>query len=212
MLKALINTIRSIKTSRLGSCQKLGLILVCTALATGPALATPDQPTSTSPAQALGFDLQSYSPDQSLWADKMKAKYEKAKYTEEQPLAVLKIARLNLEAPIYIGTDRITLDRGLGHVENTAQPGEIGNVALSGHRDSFFRVLKDIKVGDTIEMRTAKGIENFQVSDISIVDALEVSVLDPTDSKVLTLITCHPFYYQGYAPDRYIVRATPVNQ
>jgi sortase A len=185
----------------------MGIALLCAALATGPALASPDQSASVSPAQALEFDLDSYTPDQSLWSAKMKAKY-----TEEQPLAVLKIDRLNLEAPIYLGTDRVTLDRGLGHIEHTVKPGEVGNVALSGHRDSFFRALKDIKVGDSIEMRTANGIEDYQVSDISIVDPLDISVLDPTDTKVLTLVTCHPFYYQGYAPDRYIVRATPVNQ
>ena len=101
------------------------------------------------------------------------------------------------------------MDRGLGWIEGTAEPDEVGNIAISGHRDGFFRPLKDIKLGDPIEMQTLDGIQKFEVSDISIVDALEVSVLDPTETKVLTLITCYPFYYQGYAPDRYIVRATP---
>jgi sortase A len=95
-------------------------------------------------------------------------------------------------------------------VEGTAYPDEVGNIAISGHRDGFFRPLKDIKLGDAIDVQTPAGTQTFEVSDISIVDALEVSVLDPTDTTVLTLITCHPFYYQGYAPDRYIVRATPV--
>jgi sortase A len=87
----------------------------------------------------------------------------------------------------------------------------VGNIGISGHRDSFFRPLKDIKLGDKIEMRTPDGIQDFEVTDINIVDALDVSVLDPTDTTVLTLITCHPFYYVGYAPDRYIVKATPVD-
>jgi len=86
-------------------------------------------------------------------------------------------------------------------------PGEAGNVALSAHRDSFFRSLKDIAVGDVIELQTLRGILNFQVSDISIVDPLDISVLDPADESILTLITCYPFYYVGFAPDRYIVRA-----
>lgn len=158
------------------------------------------------------FNLNSYSPDQSLWSEKTKTKYEKAKVTDESPLAMLKIERLNLEAPIYYGTDRITLDRGLGTVVGTAAPGEVGNIGLSGHRDSFFRTLKDIKVGDAIEMQTPAGIQDFKVSDISIVDALDVSVLDPSDTTVLTLITCYPFYFQGFAPDRYIVRAIPVDK
>jgi sortase A len=161
--------------------------------------------------QSQAINLDGYMPDQSLWSEKMKVKYEKAKIAEELPLALLSVERLNLVAPVYLGTDRITLDRGLGVVKGTAHPGEVGNIAISGHRDSFFRVLKDIKLGDRIEMQTPEGLEDFEVSEITIVDALEVSVLDPTDTTVLTLITCHPFYYQGYAPDRYIVKATPVD-
>ncbi len=192
-----------------------GLLLVATiclssAFDSRSVHAASDQTADNISAQTLDFDLESYTPDQSLWSEKTKVKYEKAKFTEEPPLALLTIERLNLEAPIYLGTDRVTLDRGLGHVNGTARPGEVGNIALSGHRDSFFRSLKDIKKGDTIEMQTPDGIENFEVSDISIVDALDISVIDPTDTTVLTLITCHPFYYVGYAPDRYIVRATPV--
>ena len=176
------------------------------------AYAESEQLSGNTPAQTQIISLEGYSPDQSLWSPKMIAKYETARHTEETPLALLKIDRLNLEAPIYYGTKRITLDRGLGFIEGTAGLDEIGNIGLSGHRDSFFRVLKDIEVGDSIEMQTLEGIQNFQVSSIFIVDALEVSVLDPTDTTVLTLITCHPFYYVGYAPNRYIVRATPVGE
>ena len=156
------------------------------------------------------FDLSTFSPDQSMWSDKAIGKFQKAKITDEVPLALLRVNRLNIDAPIFEGTSKSTLDRGLGAVDGTASPGEVGNIGLSGHRDSYFRPLKDIKLGDSIEMQTPDGIQYFEVSDISIVDALDVSVLDPTDTTVLTLITCHPFYYQGYAPDRYIVRAKPV--
>jgi len=156
------------------------------------------------------FNLDGYSPDQSLWSEKAKTKYETAKSTDDIPLALLTIERLNLEVPVFYGTDRVTLNRGIGVVEGTAHPGETGNIGLSGHRDSFFRPLKDIQLGDTIELRTLEGIQHFEVSEITIVDPLDVSVLDSTDTTVLTLITCYPFYYVGYAPDRYIVRATPV--
>lgn len=176
-----------------------------------PALAASSQAETPTAEKPWHIDLDAYIPDQTLWADKMKLKYEQAKDTAIPPLALLTIDRLNLKAPVYLGTDRKTLDRGLGVVKGTAHPDEVGNIAISGHRDSFFRVLKDIKLGDTIAMQTPAGLENFEVSDITIVDALEVSVLDPSDTKILTLITCHPFYYEGYAPDRYIVRATPVN-
>lgn len=160
--------------------------------------------------QTLEIDMDSFVPDQKDWSEKQIAKYEKKKNSGGLPLAMLIIERLNLEAPVYLGTDRVTLDRGLGMIESTARIGEVGNIGISGHRDGFFRPLKDIKLGDAIEILTPTGVQEFEVSDITIVDALEVSVLDPTDTTVLTLITCHPFYYQGYAPDRYIVRAIPV--
>jgi len=186
---------------RVFSRSTLRLVVLFLALAAVPALAT---------ESLQDFDLSVFSPDQSMWSEKAIGKFEKARITDEVPLARLRIERLNVDAPIYTGTSKITLDRGLGAVAGTASPNEVGNIALSGHRDSYFRPLKDIKLGDYIEMQTPEGIQYFEVSDISIVDALDVSVLDPTDTTVLTLITCHPFYYQGYAPDRYIVRATPV--
>ena len=175
-----------------------------------PALAATEPDVTERSQQTLQIDMESYTPDQSEWSVKQIAKYEKKKNTGDLPLAMLKIERLNLEAPVYLGTDRVTLDRGVGIIESTAYLGEVGNIGISGHRDGFFRPLKDIKLGDVIEILTPTGVQEFEVSDITIVDALEVSVLDSTDTTVLTLITCYPFYYQGYAPDRYIVRAIPV--
>ena len=175
-----------------------------------PALAATEPDVTEGSQQTLQIDMESYTPDQSEWSVKQIANYEKKKNTGDLPLAMLKIERLNLEAPVYLGTDRVTLDRGVGIIESTAYLGEVGNIGISGHRDGFFRPLKDIKLGDVIEILTPTGVQEFEVSDITIVDALEVSVLDSTDTTVLTLITCHPFYYQGYAPDRYIVRAIPV--
>jgi len=184
-----------------------GIVFLHASFSSPTASAASGQTTSGDPE----ISLDGYFPDQSMWAEKTIAKYAKAKDTPGAPLAMLKIERLNVEAPIYVGTDRLTLDRGVGLVKGTAYPDEVGNIGLSGHRDSFFRPLKDIKLGDKIEMRTLEGVQDFEVTNISIVDALDVSVLDSTDTTVLTLITCHPFYYVGFAPDRYIVRATPVD-
>ena len=154
--------------------------------------------------------LEPFSPDQSQWSDKARAKFEATKDGGGEPQAVLKIDRLNITAPVYKGTGRVTLDRGIGLVESNPLPGEIGNIAISGHRDGFFRPLKDIELGDKVSLHTLNGDLHFLVSDVRIVDALDISVLDDTDTTVLTLITCHPFYYVGYAPDRYIVTAKPV--
>lgn len=191
-----------------------GRPLICVALlftifVSFPVIATTEMDAESATPQSLEVDLKGYAPDQKEWSKKAIAGYEKQKSRDGLPIAMLTIERLNIEAPVYFGTDRVTLDRGLGLIDGNAYPDEVGNIAISGHRDGFFRPLKDIKLGDMIEMQTPVGVQSFEVSDISIVDALEVSVLDPTDTTVLTLITCHPFYYQGYAPDRYIVRATP---
>jgi len=161
----------------------------------------------TAPAE---FGSEALTPDQSLWSETARLKYAATEKAEGVPLALLKIERLDLVAPVFPGTDAITLNRGVGLVEGTALPGETGNVALSGHRDSFFRPLKDIAIGDSIELRTRHGVQHFRVAEIRIVDPLDVSVLDSSDATILTLITCYPFYYVGYAPDRYVVRATLV--
>ena len=171
--------------------------------------AVAEQASRETEAADLSADIS--APDQSLWSESAKAKYTKAQAGEhDTPVAVLQIDRLGLEVPVFVGTSRITLNRGAGIVDGTALPGENGNVVISAHRDSYFRSLKDIAVGDAISLRTLNGPENFQVVDISITDPLDVSVLDDTDSSTLTLITCYPFYYVGFAPDRYIVRALPV--
>ena len=193
------------------------LTLICVVVLLGPyanssVMASTEPATTNGTQQSQEINLEGYAPDQTDWSEKAIGKYEKTKNGGGPPLALLTIERLNIKAPVYFGTHRVTLDRGLGMVEGTAYPDEVGNIGISGHRDGFFRPLKDIKLGDAIEMRTPSGVQEFVVSDISIVDALEVSVLDPTDTTVLTLITCHPFYYQGYAPDRYIVRAIPAGE
>jgi LPXTG-site transpeptidase (sortase) family protein len=155
--------------------------------------------------------LEPFTPDQSMWSNKTRVKFEKLKSGSGEPLAVLTVDRLNIVAPVFVGTDSNTLDRGVGVIETGPMPGEVGNIALSAHRDSFFRPLKDIELGDEITLHTLDGELKFQVSEIKIVDALDISVLDATSTTVLTLITCYPFYYAGFAPDRYIVRALPVD-
>ena len=200
----------SLFTTRLFRSLLIGTAIPVLFVFSWTAIASSELSDVNSTIRVLEIDMSAYTPVQTQWSEKAKANYEKRKSRDGLPIAMLTIERLNLEAPVYFGTDRITLDRGLGMVEGTAYPDEVGNIAISGHRDGFFRPLKDIKLGDAIDVQTPAGTQTFEVSDISIVDALEVSVLDPTDTTVLTLITCHPFYYQGYAPDRYIVRATPV--
>ena len=98
----------------------------------------------------------------------------------------------------------------VGHIEDTAAPGADGNTGIAGHRDGFFRGLKDITTGDAIELDTLNGKQIYRVERTWVVDPEDVSVLDPTPSRALTLVTCYPFYYVGPAPQRFIVRAVQV--
>jgi sortase A len=151
------------------------------------------------------------TPDQSLWsAARIKAWQNAMNDPAPPPLGVLRIPRLQLEATLLAGTEDATLDRGLGHIEDTARPGTNGNSGIAGHRDGFFRVLKDIAEGDTIEIQTLGGKEIYRVERTWIVEPDDVSVLDPTPSRSLTLVTCYPFYFVGSAPQRFIVRAVSV--
>lgn len=147
-------------------------------------------------------------PDTTLWSpQRIKAYEDTASREAPAALAVLRIPRLRLEVPVLEGTDDWTLNRGVGHIEDTAKPGEIGNVGIAGHRDGFFRGLKDLTPGDFLEMDLRSGTERYRVEKIWIVQPEDVSVLDPTPSRSVTLVTCYPFYFIGSAPQRFIVRA-----
>ena len=119
----------------------------------------------------------------------------------------ISIARLGVSAIVRAGSDARTLSLAVGHVPGTALPGEQGNVGLAGHRDTFFRKLKDIETGDAIILATPDGSFTYRVERTVVVDPSDVWVLDATADPVLTLVTCYPFSYIGSAPQRFIVRA-----
>jgi LPXTG-site transpeptidase (sortase) family protein len=151
-------------------------------------------------------------PDQSLWnAKKIKLYEEALKADFPPPLGLLVISDLNIEIPIYNGTEEHILDRGAGRIKGMAKMNENGNLGISAHRDSFFRGLKDIELGDVVLVQSAYGVEKYAVSDINIVPKEDVSVLAPVERKTLTLVTCYPFYHVGAAPKRFIVTALPVS-
>jgi sortase A len=152
---------------------------------------------------------QSGLPDFRLWSEKRIKQYQ-ASLLENvpPPLAVLEIPSLQLQVPVLEGTDDLTLDRAVGHISGTASPGESGNIGIAGHRDGFFRVLKDIQVGDAIQLQSKRGTSHYLVDEIQIVPPDNISVLEPRTRPSLTLVTCYPFYFVGSAPSRYIVHAT----
>ena len=109
------------------------------------------------------------------------------------------------------GADSGTLRKAIGHIPGTALPGNAGNVGLAGHRDTFFRALRDIEKDDTIDFETDSGTFRYAVQSTRIVSPRDVSVLTASSGRTLTLVTCYPFYYVGSAPKRFIVRAVQVN-
>jgi len=146
-------------------------------------------------------------PDYALWSDKRINDYHVSNtQRDDAPLAILSISKLDLKVPVYNGTDEINLNRGAGRIKGTAKIGSPGNLGIAAHRDGFFRVLKDIEIGDSIEMLTHQGKTEFVVSSITIVDPTDVSVLAPTEDSTITLVTCYPFYFVGHAPKRFIVK------
>jgi len=119
----------------------------------------------------------------------------------------IQIPRLGLSAVVFEGADGATLRRSVGHVPYTALPGQPGNIGLAGHRDSFFRPLAGVRRDDTIVVSTLRGDYRYRVLSTRVVKPSEVSVLHPTESEILTLVTCYPFNFIGSAPKRFIVRA-----
>jgi sortase A len=148
------------------------------------------------------------TPELTLWSPGRVAAWQRTlTLPREDPLAVLHIPRIGLDVPVLKGTSDATLDRGAGHVEDTAMPGTPGNSGIAGHRDGFFRGLKDVSVGDAIELETLQGTQTYRIERTWIVNPDDVSVLDPTPAQSITLVTCYPFYFVGSAPQRFIVRA-----
>ena len=156
-------------------------------------------------------------PDTSLWAPGRIADYE-ASLTAELPpvLGVLQIPAVGLEVPVFSTSTGQTMDRGAGIIDGMAYPHEAGNIGISGHRDGYFRSLKDVQVGDKLVLQTLVGTKQFTIDTTRVVEISDTSVLQDTADQTLTLVTCYPFYFVGHAPQRFIVTAsldtTYVNQ
>jgi sortase A len=126
---------------------------------------------------------------------------------EGDVLGKIEIPRLGLSVVVLQGTTSKTLLLGVGHIEGTALPGESGNIGIAGHRDTYFRVLKDVRRNDEIRLQTASGIARYEVDWIQITAPRDGDIVAPTSESALTLVTCYPFYYIGAAPERFVVHA-----
>jgi LPXTG-site transpeptidase (sortase) family protein len=145
--------------------------------------------------------------DQTTRSQQRKCAYQLAEQDLNGPLAKLEIPSLHLVAMVLEGTDVLTLNRGLGHIEGTSLPGKTGNVGIAGHRDGSFRKLVGIAIGDLVSLTTRDATFRYRVQRTAIVDASDISVLEDQHADTLTLITCYPIYFIGPAPRRLVVTA-----
>ena len=148
----------------------------------------------------------SYLPElDSSFTDNPKAVLPKPKVGEV--IGTLSIPKIKKTINIIEGTGTKELKLGVGHYVGSVLPGVSDNSVLAGHRDSVFRNLGELKIGDLMTVRTSYGTFVYEVHKIRIVDANDRTVIVPTQDAVLTLSTCYPFRFIGNAPKRYVVQA-----
>ncbi len=157
--------------------------------------------------RALAATIQQQKQDRSEWSEQRRRSYQHAETVPSDTLGLLDIPNASVSVMLLAGTDELTLNRAVGHIEGTALPGESGNVGIAGHRDSFFRGLRHLEVGDDLSLTTLDGIAHYEVTELKIVEPEAVEVLAPSEHETITLVTCYPFYFVGEAPQRFIVHA-----
>lgn len=179
-------------------CYGMGLLLVAGALV------------QLLSSEVRAAQARAHLPEMQLWSEEAKARYVSAlDQTPGATLGRLRAPSLGLEVPVYENASDLHMDLGAGVIEGMSYPHEPGHIGIAGHRDGYFRALKDIAVGDTLVLDTLDGEKRFVVNELKIIRPEELSYLDDTTEQRLTIVTCYPFYYAGSAPQRFLVRATP---
>ena len=175
-------------------------------------------PAGAAPAENTQQDFTAVGqPDTSLWAAGRIADYQASLQADlPEVLGVLEVPSVGLKVPVYATNTELVMDRGAGIIDGMSYPHEPGNIGISGHRDGYFRVLKDVQVGDPIVVQSLEGEKHFKIVATKIVPIADETLLRDTDDQTVTLVTCYPFYFVGHAPKRFIVTAsldtTYVNQ
>jgi len=146
--------------------------------------------------------------DMSSWSSSRIAAYRKRVALDQKPEAILRIPSIKLVVPVFAGTSAAILDQAAGRIEGTSRPAAPGNTGIAAHRDGFFRALRNVQVGDALQLDLPNATLTYNVVSTSVVEPSETSVLRPTAEPTITLVTCYPFYFAGSAPQRFIVRAT----
>jgi sortase A len=163
-------------------------------------------------SMAVRAQLAGSGPDAS-WSESRRQAFQRLSAgTVPAPVAYLTLDEQDVRVPVFSGIEEAKLTLGAGHLPETGPVGGGGNAAIAGHRDGYFRSLRHVETGDLIGLDTPAGRQRYRVTETWLVAPEDVWVLDATDRPSLTLITCHPFYFVGHAPDRYVVRAERVEE
>lgn len=174
-----------------------------------------DEAVAAAPDAGPGSQTENLLPgDRSDWSTQRVAAWIDARADaarSDVPQAVLRIPELGIEAEVFAGTGDRVLDLGVGHIEGTAGLNQSGNVGIAGHRDGYFRRLKDARRNQRIEILTQTGRQQYVIVGTHIVEPTNTSVLAGDGRADLTLVTCYPFYFLGSAPQRFIVHARRVD-
>lgn len=187
------------------------LLLYCGAVAHGE-LERKDAISAFAEARADAAILAAAGPDQSSWSEARIQEYEAISGSASSPVALLRIPSVQLEVPVYMDASERNLNRGAGLIEGTALPDGDDNIGIAAHRDGYFRALRDVAMGDILEIESLSGQRAYQVVGLFVVEPTEVWPLYETGAPVVTLVTCYPFYFVGNAPKRYIVRAVLLSE
>jgi sortase A len=133
-------------------------------------------------------------------------------FSQGDVVGILNIPKLNKKLPIIEGTEEAELEKGVGHYSDTKLPGQKDRIFLAGHRDTVFKRMGEIEIGDTLSIQMESGTYQYKVFETIIVKESDLSVLQPTSpDEVLTLSTCYPFEYLSSTEERYIINARRMN-
>ncbi len=174
-----------------------------------PQTTTASAPASVAPvANALVPDQTVVGPVMTEWSNARRSAFGRlVEWAGPVPIATLRSERFSRGVPVYAGVSEFSMTIGAGHLSETSAVGSNGHIAITAHRDGTFRALKDMRVGDTLELEVEGTLWKYRISRTLIVAPEDTEILAPTRQPTLTLITCYPFFFVGKAPQRYIVQA-----
>jgi sortase A len=132
-------------------------------------------------------------------------------WADTWPVARIEVKRIGASAIVLSGSSGQALAFGPGHVELTPDAGERGVAVYSAHRDTHFKFLQNVAVGDEIDVTRSDGKTFRYRADSTSVVRFDASGIDPlADGYQLVLSTCWPFDALTSGPDRYLLHATMI--